>query len=319
MPEPNSPKKGSRGTWPRKRARRIYPSIKSWKDSDECMPLAFAGYKAGMTQVTMKDLRKTSPTKNQIISVPVTVLDIPPLLVIGARSYRKTPDGKEVCEDIGVDSEKVPKKLRKNIHIPSKDSFEKDAETIKLLVCTQPQRSGLGKKKPETFEVPLGGDFEEQKEYVQENMGKEIKAEDVFEEGDFIDTLAVTKGKGFQGPVKRYGVKVDRRKDENPRHIGSMGSRGQGRVLHTTPQPGQHGYHRRTDECKHLLKIGNGEEVNPEDGFNGYGLIKESSVLIKGSVPGPRNRLVMFRKSIKKDGNLPVEIKNINTSSQQGV
>ncbi len=319
MPEPSSPKKGSRGTWPRKRARRIYPSIRSWNDSDDCKPLAFAGYKAGMTQVTMKDLRKTSPTKNQIISVPVTVLDIPPLLVIGARSYKKSHDGLTVSEDIGAKKEDIPKKIRKNVHIPEKDGFEEDWDEARLLVCTQPQRSGLGKKKPETFEVPVGGDSEEQKEYIEDIMGKEVKAEDVFEEGEFIDAIAVTKGKGFQGPVKRYGVKVDRRKDENPRHIGSMGARGQGRVLNTTPQPGQHGYHRRTDECKHLLKIGNGEEVNPEDGFNSYGLVKESSMLIKGSVPGPGNRLVILRKSLKKDGKLPVEIKDINTSSQQGV
>jgi len=320
MPEPSRPEKGSKGMWPRKRARRTYPSLDSWIETDECKPLAFAGYKAGMTQVTMKDLRETSPTKNQIISVPVTVLDIPPLFVLGARSYERINDDLVVSEDIGAKEEDIPKGLRDRTHFADKNSFEEEGgEEVKLIACTQPQRSGLGKKEPEVFEVPLGGSVEEQKEYAEEKLGGEIKAEDTFEEGEFLDTVAVTKGKGYQGPVKRYGAKVDRSKDESPRRIGSMGARGQGRVLHTTPQPGQHGFHRRTDECKHFLGTFDPEEINPEDGFKNYGVIDENSMLVKGSVPGPKNRLIMLRKSLKKDGKLPVEIKDINTSSQQGV
>ncbi len=320
MPETRSPRKGSKGVWPRKRASRMYPSIDSWRETDECKPLAFAGYKAGMTQVTMKDLRKTSPTKNQIISVPVTVIDTPPLLVLGARSYKRTVDGLNVLEEIGASGEDIPKKLRDKVAFAEKDGFEEgDGEEVRLIVCTQPYRSGLGKKSPEVFEVPLGGSFEEQKEYAEEKIGEELEVEDLFEEGEFIDAISVTKGKGYEGPVKRYGATVDRRKDENPRHVGSMGSRGQGRVLHTAPQPGQHGFHRRTDECKHLLGTFDAEDVNPEDGFNNYGLVKESSVLVKGSVPGPEKRLVIFRNSIKKGSKLPVEIKDINTSSKQGV
>ncbi len=319
MPEPSRPKKGSTGMWPRKRASRMYPSVKSCVETDECKPLVFAGYKAGMTQVTMKDLRKTSPTKNQIISVPVTVLDMPPLLVVGARSYKETVDGLDVSEDVGADEEDIPKKIRERIHITEKSGFEEEADEIRLIVSMQPQRTGLGKKEPEVFEVPLGGSFEEQKEYVNEKLGEELKVEDVFEEGEFLDAVAITKGKGYEGPVKRYGAKIDRRKDEAPRRIGSLGARGQGRVLHTTPQPGQHGFHRRTDECKHFLGSFDSEEVNPEDGFSNYGTVKESSILIKGSVPGPKKRLVMFRKSIKNQKKLPVEIKNISTSNQQGV
>ncbi|MFP4116613.1 MAG: 50S ribosomal protein L3 [Candidatus Aenigmatarchaeota archaeon] len=319
MPEPSRPKKGSTGMWPRKRASRMYPSVNSCVDTDECKPLLFAGYKAGMTQVTMKDLRKTSPTKNQIISAPVTVLDIPPLLVIGARSYKDTVEGLTVVEDVGAEEEDIPKKVRERVHIPERDSFEKEGDLIRFIVSMQPQRSGLGKKEPEVFEVPIGGSFEEQEEYAEEKLGEELKVEDVFEEGEFLDAIAITKGKGYEGPVTRHGAKIDRRKDEAPRRIGSMGARGQGRVLHTTPQPGQHGLHRRTDECKHFLGSFDPEEINPEDGFGNYGLVKENSLLIKGSVPGPKKRLVMLRKSIKDQSKLPVEIKDINTSSQQGV
>ncbi|MFP4115845.1 MAG: 50S ribosomal protein L3 [Candidatus Aenigmatarchaeota archaeon] len=318
MPEPSRPKKGSTGVWPRKRASRIYPSLHSWIQTDDCKPLAFAGYKAGMTQVIMKDLRKTSPTKNQLISVPVTVFDIPPLFLLGARSYKETNEGLEVLEDIGAEADEIPKDLRERIHFAEKSKLEKEGDEIRLIVCTQPRRSGLGKKRPEVFEVPLGGNFKEQKEFVEENVGGEIEVEDVFEEGEFLDAVAITKGKGYEGPVKRYGAKIDRSKDEYPRRIGSMGARGQGRVLHTAPQPGQDGFHRRTDECKHFLGTFDAEEVNPEDGFKNYGIVRENSMLVKGSTPGPKKRLVLFRKSIKNRKKLPVEIKNIKKSSQQG-
>lgn len=320
MPEVHKIKSGSLGVWPRKRASRPYPTLKSWVETDECRPLAFAGYKAGMTQITMKDLRKTSPTKNQSISVPVTVLDTPPLYVFGARSYKETRDGPETLEEIGAEEEKIPKSIRERIHFANKNKFEEEgAEEVKLLACTQPKRSGLGKKKPEVFEIPLGGSVEEQEEYAEDKIGEELRAEDVFEEGEFLDAVGITKGKGYQGPVKRYGVKIKNRKDENPRRIGSMGARGVGRVLFSTPQPGQMGYHRRTDEVKHLLKFGDGEEVNPQDGFKKYGLVKERYLMLKGSVPGPKKRLIMLRKSLEKQEKVPVEVKEIKTSSQQGV
>lgn len=319
MPEVRKPRHGSLEVWPRKRASRGYPSLDSWPETDECKPLAFAGYKAGMTQVVLKDLRSTSPTRNQLVSVPVTVLDIPPLFVLGARSYRNTSQGLKTAEEIGTEGGKVPSELRERVSFPQKTEFEEDGDEIRLLVSTQPGRSGLGKKDPEVFEVPLGGSYEKQKKFALERAGEEIEVGDAFEEGEFLDAIAITKGKGFEGPVKRYGVKIDREKDEYPRRIGSMGSRGQGRVLYTAPQPGQHGFHRRTDEAKQLLKFGEGDEVNPEDGFKNYGLVKESYLLVKGSVPGPTKRLVLLRESIKKKEKLPVEIKEIKTGSQQGV
>lgn len=321
MPEVNKPRAGSRGVWPRKRASRWYPSLRSWVDSEECKPLAFGGWKAGMTQITQKDLRKNSPTKNQLITTPVTVLDVLPLYIFGARSYRKTREDLKSLEEIGVRAEKIPTDLRDRISFSKKEEFEEEEEIdeVRLLVSSQPRRSGLGKKMPEIFEVPLGGTVEEKVEFVDENLGEEIGVDDVFEEGEFLDTVAVTKGKGYQGPVKRYGVKIDRSKDQTPRHIGSMGSRGQGRVMYSAPQPGQDGFHQRTDECKHLLKMGEVEDINPEDGFKNYGTIDGECIILRGSVPGPKKRFVMLRKSIKKREKLPVEIKEIKTGPQQGV
>lgn len=264
----------------------------------------------------MKDTRQNSPTKNQFISVPVTIIDTPPLFIIGARSYRKTEDGLELVEEVGAPEEKIPKDIREKVSFAGKDNLEEEADLVRLIVSTQPKRSGVGKKEPEVFELPLGGSFEEQKDYIEEKLGEDITVEDVFEEGEFSDAVAITKGKGYQGTTKRYGTKIKTRKDEERRHVGSLGARGDGRVRFSVPQPGQDGFHRRTDEKKRVLKFGEGEEVNPSGGFSNYGLVKENYLMVKGSVPGPKKRLVMVRKSVKDGKKIPIEIKEIKTSGQ---
>lgn len=320
MPRTRKPREGSLEVWPRNRASRIYSSPRSWPDIDEPKPLAFAGYKAGMTQVVIKDTRKDSPTQNQLVSVPVTVLDTPPLFVLGARSYVETPDGLKATAEMGARESDVPTDLRDRAHFSNNRDFQdEDVDEVRLVVCTQPTRTGLGKKEPETFEVALGGNVEEGTEYAVERVGEEIEVGDVFDEGEFADAIAVTKGKGYEGPVKRYGLKIKPRKAERPRHVGSIGARGQGRVLYTAPQPGQDGFHRRTDEGKWILKAGEADEVNPDGGFKNYGLIKENCLVVKGSVPGSTKRLVVLRRSIKRDGKVQTDVRDIKTGSQQGV
>lgn len=316
MPEFHKPRSGSLEVWPRKRVSRIYPSVTSYPDVQECKPLVFAGYKAGMTQIIMKDTRQNSPTKNQFISVPVTILDTPPLFIIGARSYTKDRGKMEVIEEIGAAEEKIPKNIRQRVSFAEKSNLEEEGDEIRLIVSTQPQRSGLGKKEPEVFEMPLGGNFEEQREYIQENLGGEIKASDVFEKGELSDAIGVTKGKGYEGTTKRYGTKIKTRKDKERRHVGSLGTRGDGRVLFSVPQPGQDGFHQRTDEKKRILKFGEGDEVNPSGGFTNYGLVDEDYLMVKGSTPGPKKRLTMIRKSVKNGKKIPIEIKEIKTREE---
>ena len=318
MPHTHKPRDGTLQYWPRKRAKRIYPDINSYPKVNETKPLAFAGYKAGMTRVFFTDNKKGSPTYGQTVSHPVTVLETTPLFVLGFRAYS---DGKALTE---VYAEEIPKDIKKYIKAPkgvkkSKSKDVKEFEEIRIIVCTQPKKSGLGKKTPEIFEIGLGGTQEEQKKFAMEKLGKELKVEEVFKEGDFVDVIAITKGKGFQGVVKRYGVKLRGRKDEkHHRQIGVIGTEGVAHVIYSVPQPGQHGFHRRTEFNKQIYKIGNKpEEVNPKGGFLKYGLVK-SYLLLKGSVPGPKKRLIVLRSPIRahKKG-YPIEIGKIDKESQQ--
>jgi len=322
MPEVKKPREGSLAFYPRKRAARIYPNIDTYPSVDKTIPLAFAAYKVGMGHVIALDSRKNSPTYGMQISIPITILEVPPLKVIGVRFYQKTTKGLKVLTEIY--SKDLPKELERKVKIKSNfseqkiEEVKKNAEKIsnvRLIITTEPKKTGLGKKKPEIFEIEVGGKNSKEKiEYAVSLLGKEFLPNEAFKEGEVVDVIAVTKGKGTQGPVKRFGIKIQGRKaKEKLRHVGSLGQERPGKVRWTVPMAGQMGFQTRTELNKRILKFGNGNEINPKSGFKRYGIIKSSFVIIEGSVPGSKKRLVMIRKAIrsKEAPILPYEIKKI--------
>ncbi len=329
----NKPTAGSRGYWHRKRAKRIHPrlggkSVLASIHTDKVMPVAFAGYKAGMTRISYVNERKGSAFYGQETVKAVTVLDCPPLVVFGIKTYRKTPYGLE--EKSCVLAEKQSKDLNRKISV-SKDlktkskleEIEKGLSSlhdIRLIVHTQPRESGVNKKTPELFEIGLFGNVKSKWSYAKEKLGGQLKLEDMFKEGEFIDVQAVTTGKGTQGPVKRHGIKVRSRKNKGKqRHVGSLGPYHPARVLPVyIPHPGQMGYHNRTDFNKRVLKISS-DGLNPAGGWVNYGVVKGNYILLEGSVPGPRKRLIILRKAVRFHGKEePFKISTVSLESQQG-
>jgi large subunit ribosomal protein L3 len=204
--------------------------------------------------------------------------------------------------------------------------FAKDADEIHVIVYTQPKLvTGIPKKAPDLMEFRInGGSIEDRLKYAKEILGKEVKIEDTIKEGDMLDIIGVTKGKGFQGSVKRWGVKLLTHKNSKHRRmIGTAGSWHPNWVQATVPQAGQVGYHQRTEFNKRVLKIGqNGEEITPSGGFPHYGVVRNAYVLIHGSIPGPAKRLVSMRDAIRYKRGVKVEkteISYISTMSKQGV
>ncbi|MEM5815305.1 MAG: 50S ribosomal protein L3 [Candidatus Aenigmatarchaeota archaeon] len=325
MPSNKKPREGSLAFYPRKRAFRIYPSLDTYPKIDKILPLAFAGYKVGMCHIMALDNRRNSPSFGHIIAIPVTILEVPPLKVIGIRLYSKTIKGYKVFTD--VYSKDLPKYLERKVKINSNYSEEKvnkikesldKIEKVRLIIATEPQKSGIGKKKPEVFEIEIGGkDIKEKFEYALSKLGKEISIDEVFKEGEMVDVVAVTKGKGTQGPVKRFGVKIQGRKaKEKRRHVGSLGQERPGKVRWTVPMAGQMGFQTRTEFNKRIIKIGEGKEINPKGGFLRYGLIRSNYLLVEGSVPGSKKRLILIRKGIRarEPPILPYQLKNIVVS-----
>lgn len=329
MSKHHKPVAGSRAYWPKKRAKRIYPRINARSIKiEEPVPLAFAGYKAGMTRIVFTNHKKDSVTEGKEIVKSVTILECPSLRVYAINVYRKTDKGLNMIKTIWA--EKLSKDLDRKIKTPSKtdpktktQSLEGQIEKlsdVRLLVHTQPRGSGVGKKKPDVFEVSLGGDIRKKWEYAKEKLGGEIKVSDVLKEGEWVDVSAVDKGKGFQGPVKRFGIKVRPRKHEKKRrHTGVIGVRGVARVIPgKIAMPGQLGFQTRTEFNKNVMKIGS-DGINPKGGWLKYGVVKDDFVLLSGSVPGPKKRLVMMRKGIRSRKPEQIEINEVKTDSQQGL
>jgi len=309
MPKKSRSRSGSLAFKPKVRAERIYPDINTWEDSDELKPLGYAGYKVGMTRILRVDDTEGA-TKGQEVADAVTVIEAPPLRVYGARFYTEDPNsGEQVFTEAWTES--PSKELQRATDIPKDgnlENFEKAKEIadelsdVKLLVHTQPQKTGLSKKKPANFELGLGGSVEEKLEYAEEMIGKEIEFNDVFEVGEYSDVVAVTKGKGMEGPVKRYGIKkLSHKTQKKRRKAGNVGPWHPDQLSWRIPLPGQQGYNNRTEINKRILDFGDAEEVQQEGGFKNYGEPKSNYILIKGSVPGPAKRLVRLRTALRKD------------------
>ncbi len=299
------PRSGSLQIWPRVRAKRNYPKIRSWPENKTKKLLGFAGYKAGMTHVIIIDNQPHSSTKGEKISIPVTVVECPPLKPLSIRLYKQTPYSSRIISEIPAKN--FNKELFKKIKQGKKQKEEpktnlEDVSDVRLSVYTQPKMTGIGKKKPEIFELAIGGkNTNEKLEFAKSLLDKEIKVTDVFKEGEFIDVHAVTKGKGFQGPVKRYGISLKSHKSQKKRRsAGNLGAWTPKKVDWRMPQHGQKGYHTRTDYNNLVIKIDSDTKlINPKGGFVNYGLIKNDYVLVKGSIPGPKKRLVRLIEPIR--------------------
>ncbi len=323
------PRRGSLGFSPRKRASSIVPRIRAWPVIRETKVLGFAGYKAGMTHVVVVDDRKNSPTYGEEIVVPVTAIEAPPLKVMGIRIYKKSKYGLKIAGEVWA--ENLDERLSRRLNLPKNGGNADDLRNIegidevRLITHTQPYLlTGVPKKVPDVMEQKVGGDADSALDYAISKLGSEIRASEVFDEGIFIDVLSITKGKGFQGPVKRWGVitlNAKHARSSKHRRVGTLGPWNPHHVRWTVPQAGQMGYHQRTEFNKRILRVGeNGEEITPKGGFPHYGVVRNDYILVSGSVPGPVKRLVRMRFAIRPpaESHEGLNLVYVSTSSKQG-
>ncbi len=318
-----NPRHGSMQVWPRKRARRIQPRIRVKNISDKGL-FGFAGYKVGMTHIIGEDVHKTSLTKGQKISVPVTVIECPPLKIHSLRLYTPKDYGYAISKEFFFKSSKHATR-RVKFKQSSSDLSKITPENYSyatVVFSTQPHLIGM-KKTPEIFEMRFNGTVQEVIDFVKNFKDKDVHVSDILKEGQLVDAHAITKGKGVQGPVKRFGIGLKSHKSEKGRRRpGSIagGWMAQGHMMWRVAFAGQTGFHQRTQFNIQIYKISsNPEEVNPKGDFLHYGKVKSDYILVKGSVPGPKKRLIVFTKAIRPSKiirPLPVNQK-ISLKSQQ--
>jgi large subunit ribosomal protein L3 len=285
-----------------------------------------------MNYALANDNRQGSLTFGKEIVIPLTTLETPPMLACALRAYTKTYEGLQTFGEAWM--EKPPKEFERIISVPEKfateeslkkieSSLDKIAE-LRLVMATQPRLAKRRKKAPDLVEVKVGGgEIKERFEYAKKLLGTEVKVTDFVKEGQAVDAIGVTKGKGIQGPVKRWGIRRKFHKARKTvRQVGTIGGWTPHYVMYSVPRAGQMGFHQRTEYNKLVIKLGNnGAEVTPKGGFLRYGVINSDYVMLKGSVPGTTNRLVLMRVASRPppeaEGPAP-KIEYLHVASAQG-
>ena len=189
-----------------------------------------------------------------VVLIPVTVLQAGPCVVTQVKTVEN--DGYSAIQ-VGVGD--IREKL---VNKPKKGHFAKAGVSAKRFV--------------KEFR------FEDAESYT---LGQEIKA-DVFAAGDKVDATAKSKGKGFQGAIKRHGQSRGpmAHGSKYHRHAGSNGSATTpGRVFKGKHMPGHMGAVRVTVQNLEVVRVD----------------AEQNLILVKGSVPGPKKSLVMIKESVK--------------------
>jgi large subunit ribosomal protein L3 len=292
-----------------------------------------------MIHVHAQSLHQGGKNDKMEIQVPTTIVECPPIRVMGVRAYTMDAYGMHAMGDVTIDKlektaqQMMPAFKRKSTHkkhtnkketkspftIETIEARKGEIHALRLLVHTHPEKTNMGKKKAEMGEVALSGTIDEQIAFAKSKFGHTISVKDVFKDAQDIDVKAVTRGFGFGGVVARFGVKTFRPKAKYIRAVGSISPLHPRTVQFSVARPGQLGYHNRTEFNKRILKIEHDTtKLNPKAGFEHYGPVQNEYVLIAGSIPGPVKRLVGLRECIRPDASDKYKIGPIKSISTTG-
>jgi len=335
-----APRHGSLGFLPRKRARRHRGKVKSFPKDDRSKPVhltAFLGYKAGMTHVVRDLDRPNSKMHKKEIVEAVTVIETPPMIIVGVVGYVETPRGLRTLTTVWAEhlSDEVKRRFYKNWYRSKKKAFTKYAkkhagdakdinkeferikkycQVIRVLAHTQIRKVKIGQKKAHLMEIQInGGTIPEKVDWAKSRLEKEVEIDSVFEQDEVIDVIGVSKGKGFEGVTHRWGTKkLPRKTHKGLRKVACIGAWHPSRVMYSVPRAGQNGYHHRTEVNKKIYRIGKGtnesnastdydltkKQITPLGGFPHYGTVNEDFVIIKGACVGVKKRVLTLRQSL---------------------
>jgi len=304
--------------------------------SDPCHLTAFLGYKAGMTHIVRELDKAGSKNHKKEIVEAVTIIETPPMVVVGLVGYVSTPRGLRALTTVWALhlNEELRRRFYKNWYKSKKKAFtkyssknasdkslmerelariKKYASSVRVIAHTQMKNLGL-QKKAHVMEIQVnGGSIEQKVDYAVSLFEKNVPVEGVFGMNDMIDVIGVTKGHGYEGVTARWGTrKLPRKTHKGLRKVACIGAWHPARVSFTVARSGQDGYHHRTEINKKIYRIGKGDDkknattefdltekgITPIGGFPHYGEVKHDYLMIKGCVVGVKKRVLTLRKSL---------------------
>ena len=300
---------------------------------------AFMGFKAGMTHVVRDVDKPGSKLHKKETLEAVTIVETPAMVVVGVVGYVKTPQGLRALNTVWAEhlNDEIRRRFYKNWFKSKKkaftkyakkytngtiqqelDNLRKNADVVRVIAHTQVRKvKNLKQKKAHVMEIQVnGGDAAAKVDFAYKFFEKAIPVDAVFNKDEMIDCISVSKGKGFEGVVTRWGVtRLPRKTHRGLRKVGCIGAWHPARVAFTVARPGQHGYHHRTEINKKIYRVGKeGEDshkattehdatdkdITPMGGFPHYGIVKNDYLMIKGGIAGPRKRVITLRQSLFK-------------------
>jgi len=295
------------------------------------------GYKAGMTHICRELNQPGSVLHKKEIVEAVTIIECPPMIVVGLVGYIETPLGLRTlatvfAEHLGDD---FKRRMYKNWYRCKRKAYTKYVQkyqdkskpiekelkrivkyckVVRVIAHTQIRKVGLRQKKAHVMEIQVnGGTVQEKVNFAKSLFEKTVPVSGVFSQNELVDVIGVTKGKGYEGVTTRWGTRrLPRKTHRGLRKVGCIGAWHPSHVSWTVPRAGQNGYHHRTEMNKKIYQVGSAEKqdnaqtendltkknITPLGGFPHYGVVDEDYLMLKGCVVGPKKRVLTLRKSL---------------------
>jgi large subunit ribosomal protein L3e len=274
------------GFTPKKRSKRHRGKVKAFPKDDPSKPVhltAFIGYKSGMTHIVREVDKPGSKVNKKEVVEAVTILETPPMVIVGVVGYIETPRGPRAFKTVFAEhlSEDCKRRFYKNWYKSKKKAFTKYAKkwtdeegqksiesdlnkikkyctVVRVLAHTQMKLMKHRNKKAHIMEIQInGGTIPEKVDWARQHLEKQVPIEQVFEQDEMIDCIGVTKGKGFKGVTSRWHCKkLPRKTHKGLRKVACIGAWHPSRVSFTVARAGQKGYHHRTEINKKVYRIG---------------------------------------------------------------
>lgn len=284
----SAPRHGSMGFCPKRRAKGIRGRVKAFPKDDQKKPIhltAFLGFKAGMTHV-VRELEKPGSKLHKKETVDaVTILETPPMIIVGVVGYIDTPKGLRKFKTVFAEhlSDDCRRRFYKSWFRAKRKAFTRYAKkwqdpsgkadierelakmkkycsVVRVIAHTQQKLLKKRQKKAHVMEIQLnGGTIPQKIDWAREHFEKPILITDVIAEDEMIDIIGVTKGHGRKGVTSRWHTKkLPRKTHKGLRKVACIGAWHPARVSIYVARAGQKGFFHRTEINKKVYRIGKG-------------------------------------------------------------
>jgi large subunit ribosomal protein L3e len=242
----------------------------------------------------------------------VTIIETPPLKIVGLVGYIDTPRGLRALSTVWAQhlDQGTLRRFYKNWYNSKRKAFTNyQAEVAKDPKRTEAQLNRIRKyctivrviahtqvnlmknirsKKNNIFEIQINGgkNISEKVDFGFKNFEQEIRVDQVFGQNELLDIVGVTKGKGFSGVMKRWGTRhLQKKSHRGYRKVGCIGAWHPARVSWTVARAGQEGFFHRTEINKKIYRIGKGERSGVKNNATTDYDITEKNITPLGGFP----------------------------------